>query len=828
MGRVYRSNEILLNSLAYPIKGLVRPSLVSTFPQKMVVGDFTKDDEVVASTWIISDQRGGCLIEEMEENIHADRFYWSTCNTDYKGHIVLPPLATEITLPTTVAPTITDASFEAWDNSTLTSWTEDLAGDGTLAKESTTVRTGDYAAKLDGKDSGSDKAEIYQDLATTQIQGRRFTATVYVRKETSGAVAKIGINDGNGTTWSDSGGSTGSFTAVSVTKTLAQDASRLRIICASHGDTSVLKWAIFDDISIARNDYGYPVVARDFNSETYWGFSGGLVGKLKSSTGDEIEGVYEFANPVLDMVVSLGVLFVLFGAEAGDDRLAEDLDDSELGIDVDDDADFAVGDYIKVDDEVMGDITDLTTNTITVTARGAWGTTAATHSENARVLEARQSYYMDVDEVFTLCNVVNAELGIDWDDKFFFLDKLSQLAYMTTPSGDSTASGKVKNLADSAVKSLFIYRDASANPIIYAGTRVGLFAHDYTNAKFIQTELSLPDHPTCGAGAAWWRDACYLSAGLNVYEYIAGSIAYIASMGLDSEDGLPTKYVGEIAKFTEGYDNFFALIDASITSGTGYSSVFVYNGRAWRCKWVDGTADQAMHCAIISSEFAYRFWWGVGDKIYYIPLERSLRNPLKVSTSTYGLSSVHITSVFDAGAAWDKRAIRLKALCDKMDAGNEEIVVKYRINEKCYEGIDAANTWTTLDTLDTDGETSMAFASSAGLMFKQIQFRFDLSRGSTTTKTPDLQRVTLVYERTIPAAWGWDIVLDFTKSYGTRTPEQMWQDLKALVGGVLVPFIFTHEDGTEETNYVEIRTLAGEATTGKEKLGTYQLRLVAP
>lgn len=151
---VIRRNEILLNSKRYKINGPVRPSLASIWPEKIVVGDTTKDDEQVASTWIISDQRGGCLIEAMDESIHIDNFYWSTANTDYKGHIILPPLATEITLPTTTAPTITDAGFENWDDGTLTNWTEDL-GSGALTKESTIIRSGSHSAKITSGTAGT-------------------------------------------------------------------------------------------------------------------------------------------------------------------------------------------------------------------------------------------------------------------------------------------------------------------------------------------------------------------------------------------------------------------------------------------------------------------------------------------------------------------------------------------------------------------------------------------------------------------------------------------------------------------------------------------------
>lgn len=64
------------------------------------------------------------------------------------------------------------------------------------------------------------------------------------------------------------------------------------------------------------------------------------------------------------------------------DQLNEALDDSETGVDVDNGARFQVGNLIKVDDEVMW-VSAISTNTLTVTR--AWGSTAATHADNATV-----------------------------------------------------------------------------------------------------------------------------------------------------------------------------------------------------------------------------------------------------------------------------------------------------------------------------------------------------------------------------------------------------------------------------------------------------------
>ena len=63
--------------------------------------------------------------------------------------------------------------------------------------------------------------------------------------------------------------------------------------------------------------------------------------------------------------------------------LNEALDDSETAVDVDDGTVFQVGDYIKVESEIMK-VKSISTNTLTVD-RGAMSTTAATHNNNTAI-----------------------------------------------------------------------------------------------------------------------------------------------------------------------------------------------------------------------------------------------------------------------------------------------------------------------------------------------------------------------------------------------------------------------------------------------------------
>jgi len=107
MANVFRRREVSLNSTFYPIIGPVEKINVARFAEKQVFGDYTKDDEQLTSSYIaVSDQRGGIGIYDAKELEHADRSFWSTSELGIGGHLLLPPLVTSTTNPTTADPAV--------------------------------------------------------------------------------------------------------------------------------------------------------------------------------------------------------------------------------------------------------------------------------------------------------------------------------------------------------------------------------------------------------------------------------------------------------------------------------------------------------------------------------------------------------------------------------------------------------------------------------------------------------------------------------------------------------------------------------------------------
>lgn len=95
MANVHRATEISLFDVFYPIIGPVRPSLASIWPEKLVTGDYTKDSELLKSVWVMQDATEGIGIKDMVEEKDAKRCWWSTCELGYRGHLLLPALATD-------------------------------------------------------------------------------------------------------------------------------------------------------------------------------------------------------------------------------------------------------------------------------------------------------------------------------------------------------------------------------------------------------------------------------------------------------------------------------------------------------------------------------------------------------------------------------------------------------------------------------------------------------------------------------------------------------------------------------------------------------------
>jgi hypothetical protein len=611
--RVIERNEIFLNGIRYPLTKRVQSQLNSVYPQKLVIGDYTKDSGTGLSVLAMSDWRGGLGLKQMKTAEDVDRTWWSTCQLRYQGHLVLPGLAT------------------------------------------TTAASGVGGAFTVGA-IGELSDEIYAAFGTD------------VRKY-------------NNTT--DSWGS--SLTTLPATAT---DAITVRM-----GGTVYLAFATTGGYTYTSDGISWTDDTKDAKYLSFW-------------------------------------------------------EDKLFGID------------------------------------------------NAGLLWKASS------------------IGTESND-----------AQLPLPNGYAT--------------DLFVARDAAGNPILYAATKVGLFAHDSANTRFVETEMKFPFHDNGGQGSVKWRDSVYMPAGLGIYKYINGTnAAEISIMGPDRDDGLPSDKRGVIKQLIGTHNDLLAITDATTAPGSldnygsgqsavieadaGFSHILGWNELGWELKWLGGSATKAIDYAHVSNSYSkYRLWWAHAERIYYMGLPSDIINPSEVTDFAYASSADHETSWFTAGQSEiDKLAVRLKV--ELQDAtSTETATISY--------GIDYSDTYTQLGVISSDGMTTYDFPDSTtpiGTAFRAIRFRVVLARGSTTTKTPDVVSITLEYRKKLPAKWGHAFEVEI-RSYKGKTANQLRANLVTVVErNLLAEFTFRDDDGDTRNFYVDVASATGLEETGHNEKGVSQVTVV--
>jgi hypothetical protein len=451
-----------------------------------------------------------------------------------------------------------------------------------------------------------------------------------------------------------------------------------------------------------------------------------------------------------------------------------------------------------------------------------------------------------------------------WDDRLWGISYAGQLWYSIV-AGDEVNDAKLP-LAPGSVTSLFVARDAGGEPILYAATKKGLFAHDSANSKFVQTELTLPTHPFAGTGTIRWRDSIYMPAGLGVYRYInqAGG-AVLTVMGPDRDDGLPTDTRGTIKYLSGSHNELFVGVDSStaakivassslpyqwkshqgstvIDVDTGFSSILGYNDMGWETKWTADTVGKSVQHILVSDSYSeYRLWWGFDGEIKFMKIPSDIINPSFVSDFEFQSSGIHETPWFNAGQSEvDKLALKLRVEAQDVST-TEKITVTYATDyAESYsvfrdaDGDDVSEiTSTTLGA--TSGITTFTFGSSAGTTFRAIKFKIELERTTDTDtdnykkKTPDMVSLTLEWRKKLPAKWGHQVQVDLNKEYKSKSSKDLRAALLAAVESTtLVEFTFRDDSGGTRNFYVDVASATGLEYSGYDERGVSTINLVEP
>jgi len=425
-----------------------------------------------------------------------------------------------------------------------------------------------------------------------------------------------------------------------------------------------------------------------------------------------------------------------------------------------------------------------------------------------------------------------------WDDRLWGIDNTGQL-WFALAVGTETDDAQLP-LPDGYVTDLFVARDASGEPILYAATKVGLFAHDAANSRFVETELTLPFHDNAGQGCVKWRDSVYMPTGLGIYKFINGSnSAVITIMGPDRDDGLPSDKRGVIAQLVGTHNDLLAITDATTSPGSldlyasgessviepdaGFSEILAWNETGWEVRWLGGSTTNAIDYAHVSSAYSkYRLWWAYNERVLHMPLRVDIINPNEVSDFIYAASGELETPWFTAGQS-EVEKLMLRLLVEAGDmSSSETITLSY--------GINFASNYTSLGTITSDGLTTYQFPDSTtptGTVFRSIRFKIELARGSTTTLSPDLLSLTMEYRKKLPAKWGHTVELDIRDRYKDNTAKVLRSNLRTAIESTsLVEFTFRDDDGNTRNWFVDVVSATGLERTGHDETGVSRVTLV--
>tara|TARA_R100000458_G_C8258657_1_gene234408 strand:- start:35 stop:1651 length:1617 start_codon:yes stop_codon:yes gene_type:complete len=431
-----------------------------------------------------------------------------------------------------------------------------------------------------------------------------------------------------------------------------------------------------------------------------------------------------------------------------------------------------------------------------------------------------------------------------WDEKLWGIDKTGQLWYATT-IGTEANDAKLP-LPDDFVTDLFVARNANGDPILYAMTKEGLYAHDFANSRFVQTQLALPFHNENGKGSTRWRDSVYIPAGLGLYKYINGSnSAVVTVVGPDRDHGLPSDYRGSINKLLGTHNDLIAVVDGSLAPGyadffstgespaipdsTGYSSILGWNEVGWEVKWASTAVGKKITSAFvtdvggdITSTDPYRLYWGFDSKLYYQQLQKDVINPTQVVNYSYedSVDGTFETPWFNADQIEvDKLALKFKVETANCSA-NQTVVVTY--------ATDYAESYTSLGTITSNGITEYTFGSNVGTTFRSIKFKLTLTT-TVVTASPDVISLTLEFRKKLNTKFGWAINIDMTKPYKGRSPKDMRSDLlSAIQSNTLLEFTYKDDSTTNRNYYVDIQAAQGLEHTAYDERGTTQLTVMEP
>lgn len=771
-------DDVYLNGNRFHLANPANQYLLGNFAQKMVIGDYSLESNPEVSEWAGKGYEGGQLVEEWR----ADRpncLWFSNCITDFTGHVLMPRKFVSITRDTPFE--VVNSTFD----SDYAGWTDTL--EGTITWNVSYGYDGGGVQVILPSGTPGDFISVMEQTATnpTALQGAKITISYFIWRSSLACVPRI--YDGVSATVGLGSDADYEWTFRTLTHTVDASATTLKIQIGAVKGASQKSQRI-DNIYCCI-ETGDNVINNFINYEgnLYW-TRGNVIYKL-NDTGDNFDLIaniphYYYEN-IIPMVWYLEpyITRIFVGAvDWGDTPTI-----SVLYLFMGDDHPYYHFYYNGTDP------------------------TLVEHALINDTIPANGAYY-----------------GVVWDNKLWRINTAGEMWYSANP-GDTTPTWTVcdaiPNISAETLRDPLIYQNIDGDETIYMPCPDVLKVYDSVADEWLDTQCTYPAHPYGSYSSIFWRDGIYTASGLNITSYTASAPALInTKTGLDQSDSLPSTLNGCIQRLCAGYDVLYALVDSSLVTGTGYSSIWaLYNG-AWTCWWYDSVADQALDTIIVSSAYQHRLWVISDDTTpMYYEIPYGVINPLQLSDYEFdsGITGLHITPKFDAAwQAGNKLALQL-AVGSRDCSVDNHIAVYYRTGQSNH---DFTSNWTELGTIgDSTRPMKFTFDNGIGMLFDYIQFKFELTSASDD-ESPDLLYFILSYVKIIPPSWGWVFQIDCSNEYDGRNSEQQIAELEdlALTQTLIALRI------KDETRYVRIKSVESVQTTGESDIGTYKVTAIQP
>ena len=437
-----------------------------------------------------------------------------------------------------------------------------------------------------------------------------------------------------------------------------------------------------------------------------------------------------------------------------------------------------------------------------------------------------------------------------WSDLLWGITNAGQM-YFTNDLATAWSADAQLPLPSGAIKGLIVARGPDREQHIYAVTNQGLFVHDAPNARFLPTDLQLPEHPDGGKGHEVWRGKLFTSAGNAIYGFQAGSDQTLVQVvGPDLDDGLPYNRRGVVNILLKSHNDLLAMLDASTFSGvsalktrvsrgvrfhhgvtfpvsSGFSAILGWNERGWEVKWTSGNNARGVTAGEVGVAYSqYRLWWAVNQRVYWMSIPLDVTNPLQVPATTYESTGTLETPWFDMGIR-NQHKLAISVIVDSIHpTATETILIEYATNY--------VETYTTLATKDSTGEVKYRLPNGVnkeGVPFRAWKYRVTLSRGSTTTATPQLIRLTLAWRPRIKVLWAIRATIDLKHEdghAGVMNVAKLEQLKKSTQAGVLIPVSYKAGNDSTLTYMMDALDLQINDEPGTDTYGTVNVVFAEP